>query len=187
MGRQVARYNADGSFDTMFVPKGTNGVNEAAYVEFGPDGKLYVGAGPAERSITRWNADGTFDTVFANCGAAGMDNPTGFTFDSLGRVYVADYTNGKAPVRFKADGSFDMKLADVGYAEHAMDWIGGNLASNPVEGIRVWNEATNTWSDLPNPTMVWTQGFAAEPVPEPSSLLAVFSGLGALAFIRRRR
>jgi hypothetical protein len=125
--------------------------------------------------------------VFADLGAAGMGNPTGFTFDSLGRLIIGDYTNGKAPVRFKADGSYDMTLADVGYAEHMMDWIGGKLAGNPVEGIRTWDEATNTWSDLPTPTMTWTQGFAVEAVPEPTSLLALASGIAGLVCIRRRR
>jgi hypothetical protein len=167
VGRQIARYNSDGSFDKIFIARGASGETEAQTAKWGPDGKFYLNAAGGEKKITRWNADGSFDKVFADTGAAGMSNPTGFTFDGLGRLYVGDFTAGKAPFRFNADGSYDMTLAECGYAEQMLDWIDEKLAANPVEGITTWDPGTNTWTALQDPPYTWSHGFVVEPSGTP--------------------
>ena len=189
VGRQVARYNSDGTFDKILITNGT-ATGEASDLHWGSNGKLYVMAG-ADRKLYRFNADGTFLDTFADLGSMWMLNPTDFTWDESGRVYIGDYAAGKGIVRLKADGSYDITLADPGTGEHALGWLNGRLVANPSEGIKVWDEPTNTWTDVQRPPVSWTQGMAVEPTtfPEPGWIkvhvtLSDFAGEASLSPVK---
>jgi len=126
----VARYNADGSFDSSF---GNNGV---AIASFGgrtlprdsiiqPDGKIVIGgwlfnAGNNDFALVRFNSDGSLDSDFGVAGlvktsfsATGDDSITSLALQNDGKIVAGGigFTSGGrrlfALARYNSDGSLD--------------------------------------------------------------------------------
>lgn len=100
---RVLRYNADGSFDSVFASAG--GLMNPDGIVFDSTGKLLV-CDWANNNVLRYNADGTFDRVFAS--GNGLTTPEGLTFGSDNKLYICSSGVGSHQVlRFNADGTFD--------------------------------------------------------------------------------
>lgn len=132
----LARFNADGSFDTTF---GTNGVVIAnsggsdvlASVLIADDGKIYIAGDSDDNfSIARYNTDGTMDSSFGTNGWSfiAFDSSSyaqDMAFQNDGKIVLGGFsiiTGGRyqmAAARITADGTLDSSFG-----------IGGKVAFN---------------------------------------------------------
>lgn len=95
----IERFNADGSFDTIFAQY--HDLNNPTALTFDSAGRLYT-ASWGNSSIQRWAADGTYDGTLA--GYTGYVNQIAFQGDKLIAKYVAYGTFGAVPGEI-ADGA----------------------------------------------------------------------------------
>ncbi|HEX7318480.1 MAG TPA: Calx-beta domain-containing protein [Pyrinomonadaceae bacterium] len=120
----VARLNADGTLDTMFVPPAAP--TSAVCVAVQPDGKVLVGGnlshlnGSAPMTgITRLNADGSTDMTFDPGTGAGSSQVRGVAVQPDGKIIIAGLFNSYNGVtrngvaRLNSNGSLDPTF-DVG-------------------------------------------------------------------------
>jgi uncharacterized delta-60 repeat protein len=125
----LARFNADGSYDTSFSDDGlyffdpaTTGLNDVAEIKVLPDGKILVAGGMEFIWVARFNPDGALDTTFGFAGKTSADpsqagntrdRPTDLAVDAAGRVVVAGSARWQSPdeqpivVRFNTAGRLD--------------------------------------------------------------------------------
>jgi uncharacterized delta-60 repeat protein len=102
----LARFNADGTLDTSFVPVSMPS-HQILDLALQPDGKILV-AGSAGNA-RRLNANGTLDVIFSGTTNA-ANNYWDIEYLPDGKVLLA----GPDLRRFNADGSADTTLATVG-------------------------------------------------------------------------
>jgi uncharacterized delta-60 repeat protein len=118
----LARYNADGSLDTLFGSGGglTTDIQKNDDIAFAvalqSDGKIVVagrssGGQTAACALARYNADGSLDTGFGSRGLAVtslVDSARRLVIRADGKIVAAGSANGDfALVRFTADGKLD--------------------------------------------------------------------------------
>jgi uncharacterized delta-60 repeat protein len=113
----LARFNADGTFDSGFNP-GTGANGSVSSVAVQPDGKVLIGGnftainGISRTNIARLNADGSLDTLF-NPGTGANGTVFSVAVQSDGKVLMGgDFTTVNAIsrnriARLNADGSVD--------------------------------------------------------------------------------
>ena len=104
---RVLRYNADGSFDTIFAQG--NGLSSPQGIVFDSAGKLYISNSGSD-NVLRFNADGTFDRIFAT--GNGLTTPVGITFGPDGKLYVVSKGSSQI-LAWNADGTFASVFASV--------------------------------------------------------------------------
>jgi uncharacterized delta-60 repeat protein len=132
-GFAIARYNTDGTLDTLFGGTGKIITNLGAYMEahalaLQPDGKLLV-AGQITRAATgtdvclvRYYANGARDLAFGGTGlvapaVAGHQRAVDVALTSNGRILVAETEAANSAfvlVRFHPDGTPDWSLGPFG-------------------------------------------------------------------------
>ncbi|MFJ3788744.1 calcium-binding protein [Kitasatospora sp. NPDC090091] len=147
----LARYNADGSLDTLFGTGGkvttdfNGGDDGARAVALQPDGKIVV-AGHSEVpdggvgwfSLVRYNTDGSLDTLFGaggkvvvDFGSGGADDAFGVAVQSDGKIVAAGYTGGDfAVARLTPGGGLDTTFDGDGKV--TTDFAGGADAAQAV-------------------------------------------------------
>ena len=126
----VARFNADGTSDTVFnTTMGSTVAGEVNAVVVQPDGKILVGgrfSSPA-KWVARFNADGTPDTDFNTAiGSAFNDIVTSLALQSDGKILVGGgfTTPSTKLARFNADGTPDETFnTAVGDSLSAGGWV----------------------------------------------------------------
>jgi len=117
----LARFNADGSLDTSFMPL-TAGGGSIRSIATAAGGKVVIGgrfnpnSGINRVNIARLNSDGTLDHTFD----AGTIEPVAVVFvQPDGKLLVVTGTNGPVPMRLKrlnTDGSVDTEFNPVVFA-----------------------------------------------------------------------
>jgi uncharacterized delta-60 repeat protein len=158
----VARYNADGSFDSSFggrkgyVITNHGGAGDgASAVALQPDGKIVVAGGAwntgtsSDFAVIRYTTSGALDTTFGGTGIVTTDflsvaspgYPYSYTVDSAdsvmlqsdGKIVAAgSTTQGIALARYNADGSLDATYASGGKLRITSADLA--LPSGPVNG-----------------------------------------------------
>jgi len=135
----LARYNADGSLDTLI--DGDSKVITVKAITQQADGKILV-AGDSEGNfaLARYNADGSLDTGFSDDGKVTTDfggHEFGYsvTMQTDGKILVSGESYGGntydfALARYNADGSLDTGFSDDGKAMAGFDfsYAGGKNA-----------------------------------------------------------
>lgn len=115
--RTIARYTADGKFDSSF---GMNGRKDIDYIPSAlaiqSDGKILAAGGPL--GIERFNTDGSIDPTFVMQGAPPL-NTTAIAVQNDGRVVVMGFvgTNPNvdfAVARFNSNGTADTTFGNHG-------------------------------------------------------------------------
>ncbi len=132
----MARYNADGSLDTMFGSAGKlitsiNNYNEQAYgVALQPDGKILVTGGvfngsKYDFSLLRYNSNGSLDNTFGIGGIVTTEIGTihdycfSVAVQSNGKILVGGYSNNGsdndfALIRYDSIGNLDNSFGSNG-------------------------------------------------------------------------
>ncbi len=128
----LARYNANGTFDTSFSGDGKlitdfGGNQTNCSLTLQSDGKILVAGGSYEGGLTfdgfglaRYNTDGTLDTSFGDVGTVITDFGSNSAGQSVkvqadGKILVGGFSNGDfAVVRYNADGTLDTNFSGDG-------------------------------------------------------------------------
>jgi hypothetical protein len=107
---------------TTFVSPGSGGLNFAAGLTWGTDGKLYVvdlGATSHVGNVLQFNADGSFNQVFTQpSGVLDFQFPGDAVFDPLGHLITANLGPARPTHlmgsidQFNSDGTFSKTLVD---------------------------------------------------------------------------
>ncbi|MBK9989341.1 MAG: hypothetical protein IPP19_01050 [Verrucomicrobia bacterium] len=115
----IARLNADGSVDTLFMPGDGFSGGQVASIALQPDGKIVVGGdfttfdGVSRSGIARLNADGSVDTLFMPGDGFSGGQVASIALQPDGKIVAGgDFTtfNGagcSGIVRLNANGSLD--------------------------------------------------------------------------------
>jgi WD40 repeat protein len=82
----VLEYQPDGTFVGTFVTAGSGGLNGAAGMDFGADGKLYITSSNSGKVL---RFDGTTGAFIGEFVSSGLNFPLGLTFGPDGDLYVA--------------------------------------------------------------------------------------------------
>jgi sugar lactone lactonase YvrE len=87
----VKRYDAGtGAFIDAFVPPGSGGLANPQYINFGPDGNLYV-TSQSNNSVLRYDGTtGAFIDAFVPSGEGGLSVPDRLEFGPDGNLYVSN-------------------------------------------------------------------------------------------------
>ncbi len=117
----VAQSQADGTTIFGRSAQGTSVLSDPKDIAFGPDGKLYVVEGRADR-VTVFNPDGSIATSWGSAGQADgqFQEPWGIAVAPNGNVYVADTWNHRIQY-FDPSGRFLGKWGRLGDAKGRVD------------------------------------------------------------------
>jgi len=121
-GEALVSYRADGQLDSSFGDDGQLTRPDIRQALIGPDLKLYVLWGDADRTLGRFNLDGTPDDGFGTDGQLRLEIPfdsgVGPAVDSQGRIYLVDY---RTAIRLLPDGSPDPDFGPDGNGKVELD------------------------------------------------------------------
>ncbi len=187
----LARYNADGTLDTMFSDDGKEvtdfgGDDYGESVVMQSDGKILV-AGYAsigssnDFALARYNADGTLDTTFSGDGKVttdfgGYDHGLSVVMQSDGKIIVAGFASSGniydfALARYNTDGSLDTTFSDDGKVTTDFAGIGYSVV---IQGDGKIIVAGSTFNDS-------SYDFALARYNSDGSLDTTFSGDGKVS------
>lgn len=136
----ILRYDGQsGAFLSVFVPVGSGGLNGPDFMEFGPDGNLYI-TNVGTKQVLRYDGqNGAFLSVVVDAGGGGLGTPDGLVFGPDGSIYVSDITNN---VVLRFDGQTGA-FRNVAASGHGLSHPHG-LIIGPDGLIYVANQFGNT-------------------------------------------
>jgi uncharacterized delta-60 repeat protein len=153
----VARYNSDGTLDSMFGSGGkaipVTGSFEVSALALQPDAKIilagtYSSAYPAyaDFALARYNSDGTLDATFGSGGTSVTDFAwtNSYSHDNRafalalqpdGKILLGGYSSSTfALARYHMDGSSDASFGNGGIAITQVSAIGSSTINFPISG-----------------------------------------------------
>ncbi|MBZ0267758.1 hypothetical protein K8I85_06350, partial [bacterium] len=113
--RNIRRYSgADGTFLGVFANLAPTGISSPKYMEYGPDGNLYVVANGANgNTIQGVGPGGALLGSLITPGAGGLTSGSGLVFHTDGKLYVSN-SGANTVIRYLADGTVDDVFVPVG-------------------------------------------------------------------------
>ena len=172
-GNTIEKFNSSG-VGTSFAYLGANSLY--AYLAFDSAGNLYV-ANQNNNIIQKFDSSG-IGTVFAS---SGLSYPSGLAFDSAGYLYVANTGTGTIE-------KFDSSGVGTLFASSGLSYPTG-LAFDTAGNLYAANYYNNTIEEF-NSSGVGTvfassglddpMAIAFQPVPEPTTLALLATGVGTL-------